>query len=110
MSCFIIHINLACTENFMLFVVVVVVIFHKKENHKPIKSSFSFKSSTETTVRFGTLEIFPLISAVLSMDNSQNKPKQTTSQDFFILIIHVWSFSAALLVNHVSALIFWDIG
>lgn len=90
MSHFIIHIKLACTANFMLlFVVVVVVIFHKKENHKPIKSSFSFQSWIETSVRIGTLEIFPLISAAMSMDNSQNKTKQTTPQDFFILIIHV---------------------
>lgn len=77
MSYFIIHNNLAHTANFML--AIYLFIFHKKGNHKPIKSSFSCKSLIKTSVRFGTLETFSLISAAVSMDNSQNKTKLANS-------------------------------
>lgn len=105
-ACLIIHTNLAGTADRWFF----FVIFYLKENHKPIKSSLSFKRLIETSVTLGSWETFPLIFVAMNMDNSQNRPKEATCQDFFIFMIHIQNFSAALLMESVSALIFWEEG
>lgn len=103
-ACLIIHTNPARTADR----VVLFVIFYLKENHKPTKSSLSFKRLIETSVTFGSWKIFPLIFVAMSMDNSQNRPKETNCQDLFIFMIHIQNFSAALLIKSVSAPIFWE--
>lgn len=82
-ACLIIHISLAHTANLRWFF---FVIFYMKENHKPIKSSFSL---TETFVTFGAWETFPLISVAMSVGNSQNNPNQVTCQPFFFPMIRI---------------------